>query len=144
LTGDLRARAADANILPLLFPEIDHAAGLLTANATSAGRWHCPSSTAASSWHAASSIRIASIRDARAGYRRRSGKHRAALPRSGPRGEGQLEAQGQLMWRGGESRGDLRVRARICCSQICPTTASLLRPICTSSWTASGWTLLAT
>ena len=33
LTGDMRARAADANILPLVFPEIDHAAGLLTANA---------------------------------------------------------------------------------------------------------------
>lgn len=33
LTGDVRARAADANILPLLFSEVDDAAGLLTANA---------------------------------------------------------------------------------------------------------------
>lgn len=33
LTGDIRARAADANILPLLFSEVDDAAGVLTANA---------------------------------------------------------------------------------------------------------------
>jgi translocation and assembly module TamB len=32
LTGDVRARAADANILPVVFSEIDNAAGLLTAN----------------------------------------------------------------------------------------------------------------
>ncbi len=32
LTGDIRARAADANILPVLFTEIDNAAGLLTAD----------------------------------------------------------------------------------------------------------------
>ena len=37
LTGDMRARAADANILPLVFPEVDHAAGLLTANANISG-----------------------------------------------------------------------------------------------------------
>ena len=32
LTGDVRARAADANILPIVFTEVDKAAGLLTAN----------------------------------------------------------------------------------------------------------------
>src|SRR5262249_46086449 len=32
LTGDIRARAADASILPIVFTEIDNAAGLLTAN----------------------------------------------------------------------------------------------------------------
>src|SRR5690606_29523147 len=37
LTGDVRARAADANILPLLFSEVDNAAGVLTANATIRG-----------------------------------------------------------------------------------------------------------
>ena len=42
LTGDLRARAADANVLPLLFPDIDNAAGLLTANATVAGSLAAP------------------------------------------------------------------------------------------------------
>ena len=42
LTGDMRARAADANILPLVFPEIDHAAGLLTANATIGGTLALP------------------------------------------------------------------------------------------------------
>jgi translocation and assembly module TamB len=37
LTGDVRARAADANVLPLLFADIDHAAGLLTANVNVTG-----------------------------------------------------------------------------------------------------------
>ena len=37
LTGDMRARAADANVLPLVFPEVDHAAGLLTAQANITG-----------------------------------------------------------------------------------------------------------
>lgn len=42
LTGDFRARAADANILPLVFPEIDHAAGLLTASGTLRGTLEHP------------------------------------------------------------------------------------------------------
>jgi len=37
LTGDIRARAGDANILPLAFPDIDHAAGVLTGNADFSG-----------------------------------------------------------------------------------------------------------
>ena len=42
LTGDVRARAADAKILPLLVPDIDDAAGVLTANATVAGSLAAP------------------------------------------------------------------------------------------------------
>ena len=37
LTGDMRGRAGDANILPLLFPDVDHAAGILTGNARITG-----------------------------------------------------------------------------------------------------------
>ena len=42
LTGDIRARAGDANILPLAFPDIDHAAGVLTANANITGSLASP------------------------------------------------------------------------------------------------------
>lgn len=42
LKGDVRARAADANVLPLLYGEIDHAAGLVTATAAVQGSLAAP------------------------------------------------------------------------------------------------------
>jgi translocation and assembly module TamB len=113
LTGDLRARAADANILPLVFPEIDHAAGLLTANATIGGTLALPELNG----------RIELARGEFDSYRVNFAMRElgvvADLENKGLRfrgqgrvGDGQLEADGQLTWRGGESRGDLRVRGQ--------------------------------
>src|SRR5690606_34585117 len=42
LTGDMRARAADANVLPLAFPDVDNAAGLLSAQADFTGTLAAP------------------------------------------------------------------------------------------------------
>jgi translocation and assembly module TamB len=113
LTGDMRARAADANILPLLFPEIDHAAGLLTANATIGGTLRLPELNGRielargefDSYRANLAMRelgvVAELENTQLRFR---GQGRA--------GDGQLEAEGQLTWRGGESRGELRVRGQ--------------------------------
>jgi translocation and assembly module TamB len=113
LTGDMRARAADANILPLVFPEIDHAAGLLTANATIGGTLALPEFTGRielangefDSYRVNLALRelgvVANLANTGLSFR---GQARA--------GEGQLEADGQLSWHGGESKGELRLRGQ--------------------------------
>ncbi|HKQ14003.1 MAG TPA: translocation/assembly module TamB domain-containing protein [Steroidobacteraceae bacterium] len=113
LTGDMRARAADANILPLLFPEIDRAAGLLTANATIGGTLALPELNGRielargefDSYRVNFAMReltvVADLANTGLSFR---GQGRA--------GEGQLEADGQLAWRGGASKGELYIRGQ--------------------------------
>ena len=113
LTGDMRARAADANILPLVFPEIDNAAGLLTANATIGGTLALPEFNGRielangefDSYRVNLALRdlgvVADLENTRLRFR---GKARA--------GEGQLEADGELTWRGGASQGELHIRGQ--------------------------------
>jgi translocation and assembly module TamB len=45
VVGDIKGRAADANILPVFFPDVDHAAGLLTAQADVRGTLASPQVT---------------------------------------------------------------------------------------------------
>ncbi|HKU16621.1 MAG TPA: translocation/assembly module TamB domain-containing protein [Steroidobacteraceae bacterium] len=113
LTGDMRARAADANILPLVFPEIDHAAGLLTANATVGGTLARPELNGRielangefDSYRVNLALReLGVVADLENTGLRFRGKARA--------GEGQLEADGELTWHEGASKGDLRLRGR--------------------------------
>jgi translocation and assembly module TamB len=111
LTGDMRARAADANILPLVFPEIDHAAGLLTANATIAGTLALPEINGRielangefDSYRVNLALRelgvVADLANTGLTFR---GQARA--------GEGQLAADGHFNWQGGVSKGALRLR----------------------------------
>jgi translocation and assembly module TamB len=113
LTGDMRARAADANILPLVFPEIDHAAGLLTANATIGGTLALPEVNGRielangefDSYRVNLALRelgvVADLENTSLSFR---GKARA--------GEGQLGADGRLTWRSGASQGELRVQGQ--------------------------------
>lgn len=113
LTGDMRARAADANILPLVFPEIDHAAGLLTAKANIGGTLALPEFNGRielangefDSYRVNLALRelgmVADLASTGLSFR---GKARA--------GDGQLETDGRFTWRGGESKGDLRVRGQ--------------------------------
>lgn len=111
LTGDMRARAADANILPLLVAEIDHAAGLLTANATLGGTLALPEING----------RIELARGEFDSYRVNLAMRElgvvADLENTGLRfrgqgraGDGQLEADGHLAWQGGVSKGELNIR----------------------------------
>jgi len=111
LTGDMRARAADANILPLLFSEIDHAAGLLTANATIGGTLALPE------FNGRLQLERGEFDSYRVNFSMRELGLVADLENSGLRfrgqgrvGDGRLEADGQLLWRGGESQGELRLR----------------------------------
>jgi translocation and assembly module TamB len=113
LTGDMRARAADANILPLLFPEIDHAAGLLTANARIGGTLAQPELNGRielargefDSYRVNLAMReLAVVADLENAGLRFRGQGRA--------GDGQLEADGHLAWRGGTSRGELNIRGQ--------------------------------
>jgi translocation and assembly module TamB len=109
----MRARAADANILPLLFPEIDNAAGLLTANATIGGTLALPELNGRielargefDSYRVNLALReIGVVADLENTGLRFRGKARA--------GEGQLEADGQLTWRAGTSAGELHIRGQ--------------------------------
>lgn len=113
LAGDMRARAADANILPLVFGEIDHAAGLLTANATIGGTLALPEVNGRielangefDSYRVNLALReLGVVADLENSDLRFRGKARA--------GEGQLAADGNLTWQGGVSKGELRVRGQ--------------------------------
>ena len=113
LTGDMRARAADANILPLLFPEIDHAAGLVTANATIGGTLALPE------FNGRIELTRGEFDSYRVNLAMRDLGVVADLENTGLRfrgqgraGDGQLQAEGQLTWRGGESHGELQVRGQ--------------------------------
>ncbi|HWK52710.1 MAG TPA: translocation/assembly module TamB domain-containing protein, partial [Steroidobacter sp.] len=111
LTGDMRARAADANILPLLFSEVDNAAGLLTANATVHGTLAEPEVNGR--------IELANgeLDSYRVNFALRNLNVVADLASNGldfrgtgRAGEGELETDGRFIWSGGTSRGNLHLR----------------------------------
>jgi translocation and assembly module TamB len=113
LKGDMRARAADANILPLVFSEVDHAAGLLTANANIGGTLAAPeingrvelSKGELDSYRVNFALRdlnlVASLANNGLDFR---GTGRA--------GEGQLQADGRFTWSEGASSGNLHLRGQ--------------------------------
>ena len=111
LQGDLKARAADSNVLPLLFPEIDDAAGLVTANATITGTLAQPqingrvevANGALDSYRVNLALRELSLVAELA-------SNRLDFRGSGRAGEGRLDADGKLSWHGGQIGGDLHVR----------------------------------
>lgn len=111
LTGDMRARAADANILPLLFAEVDHAAGLLTANANISGTLAAPeingrvelASGELDSYRVNLALReLSLVADLASNGLDFRGTGRA--------GDGQLQADGRFTWREGTSQGNLHLR----------------------------------
>lgn len=111
LTGDMRARAADANILPLLFSEVDNAAGLLTANANIGGTLAAPEINGR--------IELANgeLDSYRVNFALRNLNLVAELASNGldfrgtgRAGEGEMEAQGRFTWSGGTSQGNLHLR----------------------------------
>lgn len=111
LTGDMRARAADANILPLVFTEVDNAAGLLTANANISGTLAEPeingrvelSKGELDSYRVNFALRelnlVADLASNGLDFR---GTGRA--------GEGQLQTEGRFTWHEGKSQGTLHLR----------------------------------
>ena len=113
LVGDFRARAADANILPLFFPEIDHAAGLLTAQGDVRGTLAQPqiegrielTNGEFDSYRVNLALRdlhlIANLAGNGLNFQ---GKGRA--------GEGDLSVSGTFAWHNGISRGHLQLRGQ--------------------------------
>lgn len=111
LTGDMRARAADANILPLLFSEVDNAAGLLTANATIGGTLAEPEINGR--------VELANgeLDSYRVNFALRNANLVADLASNGldfrgtgRAGEGQMQADGRFTWSESKLRGDLHLR----------------------------------
>ena len=113
LTGDVRARAADANILPIVFPDIDNAAGLLTANANVRGTLAAPqidgrvelANGEFDSYRVNLALRelnlVANLAN-----------NGLEFNGSGRAGDGRLDVGGDLTWRAGVSRGELRLRGQ--------------------------------
>jgi translocation and assembly module TamB len=111
LTGDMRGRAGDANILPLLFPDIDHAAGVLTGNANFTGSLALPEVSGRveltdgefDSYRVNLALRnIALGADVASNSLNFSGHGKA--------GDGQLEMNGHFSWHDGASSGALSLR----------------------------------
>lgn len=112
-TGDMRMRAADANILPIVFPEIDHAAGVLSGNANFTGTLAEPQVDGRieladgefDSYRVNLALRDLNLAaNVAANSLDFEGAARA--------GEGTLDVNGKLAWRGGESRGELQLRGQ--------------------------------
>jgi translocation and assembly module TamB len=108
LTGNIRARAADANILPLVFSEIDNAAGLLTANVDVSGTLAAPEVTG----------RIELANGAFDSYRVNLALRQINLVAdlantgvnfhgSGAAGDGRLSVNGKFTWQQRKLHGDL-------------------------------------
>jgi translocation and assembly module TamB len=113
LRGDIRARAADANILPILVTEIDNAAGLLTANLDLTGSLAAPQieGRIALQNGAFDSYRVnLALRDLNLAAQL-SG-NRVNFNGSGIAGEGSLQVSGGFGWQGGTSRGELRLKGQ--------------------------------
>jgi translocation and assembly module TamB len=108
LTGQLRARTADANLLPLIFPDIDHSDGELNADLAVRGSVALPEFSG----------RIELARGELALYRYNLHLREMALTAnfidnrldfdgSALAGEGNLRIQGQMAWRNLEPVGNL-------------------------------------
>lgn len=110
LTADVRARAADANILPLFFPEVDHAAGLFTADIGITGTLARPelrgrlalANGEFDSYRVNLALRelslVADLDD-----------NRLDLHGAARAGDGRLGIDGRLIWQEGVSRGNLHL-----------------------------------
>ena len=113
LTGDVRARAADANILPIVFPDVDDAAGVLTANMNVRGTLAAPqidgrvelNNGSFDSYRVNLALRelhvVADLANTGLTF---TGTGRA--------GDGTLQAGGQLSWHDGVSRGAMTLKGQ--------------------------------
>ncbi len=113
LSGDIRARAADANLLPLIFPEVDRAAGVLTGTGRIGGTLARPeldgrielSDAELDSYRANFALRDLDLAATIDGTR-------LDFQGTGNAGEGKLAVEGNLRWRNGASKGEMRLRGQ--------------------------------
>jgi len=113
LKGNMRARAADANILPLVFTEVDHAAGVLTANANIGG------TLAAPEVNGRAELAKGELDSYRVNLALRDLNLVADLANNGldfrgngRAGDGELQADGKFSWREGTSSGSWHLRGQ--------------------------------
>ncbi|HEY5806438.1 MAG TPA: translocation/assembly module TamB domain-containing protein [Povalibacter sp.] len=111
LTGDIKARAADANILPVVFSEIDDAAGLLTANVDLRG------SLAAPEINGRIELTKGSLDSYRINLALRNLSLVADLANNGldfrgtgNAGDGRLDVDGHFLWKDLVLRGSLQIK----------------------------------
>jgi translocation and assembly module TamB len=111
LSGSMRARAADANLLPLAFPDVDRAAGVLTAEGTLHGTLSQPELNGRvelikgelDSYRANFALRDLDVLAMIAGTQ-------LTFRGTGTAGDGRLDVDGSLRWQDGESRGRMHLR----------------------------------
>jgi translocation and assembly module TamB len=113
LVGDFRARAADANILPIFFPDIDNAAGLLTAQGEVRGTLSAPQIAGRieltngefDSYRVNLALRDLHLVANLAG-------NGLDFRGTGRAGDGSLDVNGTFAWHDGISRGQLQLRGQ--------------------------------
>lgn len=113
MRGDVRARAADANILPIVMSEIDNAAGLLTADLDLSGSLAAPAidgrvalqNGELDSYRINLALRNLNLAAQLSGSR-------ISFNGSGVAGDGTLQVDGAFGWREGVSRGELRLKGQ--------------------------------
>jgi translocation and assembly module TamB len=111
LVGDFRARAADANVLPIVFPDIDNAAGLFTANGNVKGTLASPqidgrielTNGEFDSYRVNLALRNLNLVANLTG-------NEIDFNGTGRAGEGALNVGGRFAWNEGVSRGNLQIR----------------------------------
>ena len=111
LRGDIQARAADANILPIAFAEVDHAAGLLTAKLDITGTLAAPQidgrvaleNGELDSYRVNLALRKLNLAAQLVGSR-------VNFSGAGLAGEGNLQVGGNFSWQDNVSRGELRLK----------------------------------
>jgi translocation and assembly module TamB len=111
LRGDIRARAADANILPILVADIDDAAGLLTANLDVSGTLLAPQVNGGVALQNGEldSYRVnLALRDLNLAAQLTG--NRVSFTGVGTAGEGTLQVGGSFGWQDGTSRGELQLK----------------------------------
>ena len=113
LTADVRARAADANILPIMFPDVDNAAGVLTANVNVRGTLAAPeiegrvelSNGEFDSYRVNLALRELNLTADLASTG-------LEFKGAGRAGDGRLDIGGHLSWHDGVSRGQMTLKGQ--------------------------------
>jgi translocation and assembly module TamB len=111
LTATFKARTSDANVLPLLFTDLDRAAGTLQADLNATGTLEFPSiSGRVQLQNGELDLYRYNLALRTMGTTVDVADNRINFTGSGKLGQGTLSLQGQLEWQGGKAKGQMQIQ----------------------------------